>query len=341
MIKKNPIYNFNLLVLLIACFTCIVINAQNDSLADKLVGNEFIQKFPDAITLRLEFNDHINSFEVNDKGNDLKYTVSPNLQARTSISVQFRSIDIEIGFTPEFLKFAKDEDLYGKTKTFHLGFKTLLGQWLQGLEYSHTKGYYLDDINIDLDGNILTFPELRVTNIGGSTEYIFNPNFSYRARTNQNEWQKKSAGSFVPGVLYYYTRFNEQGKDNTTSLEFVVTPAYHYNLVIAENFLFSAGTAAGIGINNSTTKFKEDNFKESLTSLATFIQFTGGVGYNSKTFYAGVLGNLRFNNYNDGRQERLEDKQIYGNFYVGYRFDAPKIVLETAQKVNSLLGLKK
>lgn len=305
------------------------------------IDTTYIQKFPDAITLRLQFDDHINSFKINDFGNGLKYTVAPNLNAKTSISFQFRSIDIAIGYTPTFLKFAKDEDVYGKTKVFNLAFKTVIGKWLQGLEYSRTKGYYSADLfKGTLKDEVVLFSDLKVTYIGGSTGYIINPNYSYRALTTQSEWQKKSAGSFVPGVLYYYTKFGGENKDATTSFDFVVTPAYFYNYVFANHFLLAAGATGGLGINHSTTKFPEDNFKESITSLSTSLQFTMGFGYHSKSFYTGVLANLQFNNHNDGRQSRLEDEQIFGQIYVGYRFDAPKLVLDTAQRVNTFLGVK-
>ncbi len=326
------------------CFIIICIDsaliAQNDAIYDAIEANSYIEKFPDAITVRFEFNDHINSFNINDKDNDLQYSVIPNLEARTAFSVQFRAIDVEIGYTPKFLRFTKVKDVFGKTKTFDLVFKTLIGQWLQGVQFSKTKGYYVEDINIDLGGEVLTFPDLKITYIGGSTGYIFNKNFSYRATTTQTEWQKKSAGSFVPSVQYFYTRFSDVGSDNTTSLDFIVTPAYFYNFVFKENFLFALGATGGIGINISKTEFKEENFNESITSLSTSVDFSGGIGYNSNKFYSGISANLQVNNHNDSRHSGLQDNQFFGEFFVGYRFDAPKIVLETADKVNTFLNLK-
>jgi hypothetical protein len=49
---------------------------------------------------------------------------------------------------------------------------------------------------------------LRTLKVGGITSYIFSKKFSYHAIVSQREKQLKSAGSFMPNFLFYYTDYN-------------------------------------------------------------------------------------------------------------------------------------
>jgi len=287
------------------------------------ISNPYIENFNNYISARLSINNGFQSFDVHDRNNNLRFKLTPNQQIRSTATLMFRFIEIDIGYTPTFLKFNKDNDIRGKTKNFTIGTRFYLKKWMQNLQYTSTKGYYVEGGQVGINENIF-FSDLRVTKIGGSTSYVFNPNYSFRAIYTQNEWQKKSAGSFVPSVNYYYTKIsdNDPGTDHT--IDIAAGPAYFYNLVLHDHFLVSAGVYAGIGYNSTKTTYTDGTPNEKNSGLSWQAQYRAAAGYNNEQFYTGA--NINFNSfyYNSGPGIKLADQQHYFEFYIGYRFRTSK-----------------
>jgi hypothetical protein len=63
------------------------------------------------------------------------------------------------------------------------------------------------------------------------------------------------------------------------------------------------------------------------------------IGYNSDRFYTGVTTNFNLFFHKVDRYSRIEDEQIFMEFYIGYRFKAPKSWLKAADKINKKFGL--
>ncbi|MGK0385404.1 MAG: hypothetical protein ACI849_000005 [Patiriisocius sp.] len=63
------------------------------------------------------------------------------------------------------------------------------------------------------------------------------------------------------------------------------------------------------------------------------------IGYTSRGFLFGITGNLDSNWYNEGNRTNIENDRFYAKAYVGYRFDAPKLVEKTFNYINETLGL--
>ena len=164
---------------------------------DKKVDNIYIRKFPEKITTRLSLVNTGNSFFINDSENGISYNLKPNTREYLGLSVLFRSVELDFGFLPDFLKENEDN---GNSKLFNLNFRMFLGQWMQTIDLYQQKGFFADLNDLEI-----AYPDVKIFKIGGTTSYIFNPNFSFRAIGFQNEWQRKSAGSFIPGLHYYYT----------------------------------------------------------------------------------------------------------------------------------------
>jgi hypothetical protein len=243
-------------------------------------------------------------------------------------SILFRSIEIDFGFAPKFLKSNQDNE---DSKLFNLNFRMFQNQWMQTIDLYSQKGFYfiLNNERENISG-IKTFK------IGGSTSYIFNKNFSFRAIGFQNEWQTKSAGSFIPRLFYYYTKYtlNEDGlSENAYSYDIAIAPSYYYNLSIHKNFLFSIGASAGIGINHSSN-IGDGNLTSPL------YEFSGRVviGYNSETFFGGMNSSLLILEHDVDRYTRQDDTIPYLEFYIGYRFKAPKKLMKLADDFNRKFG---
>ncbi len=164
-------------------------------------------------------------------------------------------------------------------------------------------------------------------------------NFSFRAISFQNEWQRKSSGSFIPSMSYYYTKFSDDTAQSSKFFDISIGPSYYYNWVLHKHLLFSLGGYTGIGMNVTNTKYEDESFNQRLTSIAYDIVGRTAIGYNSNRFYTGVTANVNLFFHKVDRYSRIEDEQVFLEFYIGYRFKAPKSWLRAAKKVNSELGI--
>lgn len=220
-----------------------------------------------------------------------------------------------------------------------MGFRLYLGRWMQQLEWSNTKGFYIDVNQIDeaLQDNIL-LPELKVFKIGGTTSYVLNPNYSFKAVVKQNEWQRKSSGSFVPAASYTYTRIKDDAEIDKI-FNFALGPSYHYNLIIADRFLVSAGLFLGLGYNYTLVEFDDQREDYVINGLLVRSDLKLALGYNSTRFFVGGHVNLNSFSYNLDPKITFADNQQILEFYIGYRFKAPKKVIKIADDVQSKIGL--
>lgn len=289
-----------------------------------------IEKYDNHIKLRLGLSNSFNSFRIKDKTSHLDFTLSPNQRLRSTLTLIYKFIEIDLGYTPKFLRFNKDDALRGHTKFYNFGTRLYFGSWMQELQYVKTKGFYIDRKDIGIENNIL-FPHFQVQKIGGSTSYVFNPDFSFRAIFLQSEWQLKSAGSFVPSMSYYFTQIknNEPSKDHI--FDIAVGPGYYYNWIIHNKWLVSAGAYAGLGFNSTRTVYNDNKPDEVIDGLSFQTQFRITLGYNTERFFAGAATSLNSFSYNSDAQIHVADQQQFLEFYIGYRFKAPK-------RINRLFG---
>ena len=318
----TPIYNLMRIVILALLLQCVPASAQTE-IDSTGKTNYYIQKFDDYFSARLSLSNGFQSFKVDGGTKNTRFTLSPNQQLRTTATFMFRFIEVDIGYTPAFLKFNQDDDTRGKTKNFNLGTRFYINRWMQSLQYMSTKGYYVEGRQVGLNENIF-FSDLKVTKIGGSTSYVFNPNYSFRATYTQNEWQKKSAGSFVPSVSYYYTKINDSDPGTDYTIDIAAGPSYYYTLVLHEHFLLSGGVYGGVGYSSTKTRYTDGTTNEQSDGISWQARYRLAAGYNNDAFYTGA--NINFDSFyhHSGSGIKLADQQHYFEFYVGYRFKASK-----------------
>ncbi|QYA24949.1 DUF4421 domain-containing protein [Gramella sp. MT6] len=303
-------------------------NAQDIEL-DSIKELNYIQKFPNKITGRLFYINTSNSFEFKGRLTDQRVSLTPNKQNRIGASIAFKAIKLSYSFAPDFMAENQDNE---DSKLFNIGLRTYLGKWMQTLNLYNEKGFYLEAY-----GQELYLPRTSSLKIGGSTGYIFNENFSFRSITNQDEKQLKSAGSFLPQLIYYYTKYGIKGDGDSGqqvdekyhSVDVALSPGYYYNWVPTKNLMISAGAAAGLGVN-----FSNGTDSESLTSLLYDLNFRGAINYDFSDFYAGAQYSYLILNHNTDRTTYTEDNIPYFEAFIGYRFKAPKKILDISDDVN-------
>lgn len=292
-------------------------------------NSTYKESFPDKVTLRLSLQTTSNSFTLRDKITRNKTEFIPNDKSYLGLSVLFRFLEVDFGYAPNFLSENKDN---GDSKLITFNIRTFFGQYMQTVDIYKQKGFFIrtQELTLPID-------DLKTFKIGGTSSYIFNPDFSFRAIGFQNEWQKESVGSFIPSISYYYTKFKLEDPIIENQLEYsfkmAVGPGYYYNWVFDENFILSAGATGGLGFNLSKSQGKT-----SLDGLAQLIfRLTGG--YNSENFFSGVNINTQLLTHTSAENFVLDDSISFLEFYVGYRFDAPKKWIAKADEISRKFGI--
>jgi len=139
--------------------------SQNDSLT-KIT---YIKAFQDKISTRISLINTSNSFYIYDKNNEEHFKLEPNKTNYLGFSVLFRSLEIDYGFSPNFLSANKDNK---DSRLFTLNFRMFYNQWMQTIDFYNQKGFYIKG-----NSNTFELPGVKTLKIGGSTSYIFNKNF--------------------------------------------------------------------------------------------------------------------------------------------------------------------
>jgi len=293
-------------------------------------NSHYKEAFPDKITLRLSLQTTSNNFTLRDKITRSKTEFIPNDKSYLGLSVLYRFLEVDFGYAPNFLSENKDN---GDSKLITFNIRTFFGQYMQIVDIYKQKGFFIRTSDLTLPIN-----DLKTFKIGGTSSYIFNSDFSFRAIGFQNEWQKESVGSFIPSISYYYTKFKLEDPIIENQLEhsfkLAIGPGYYYNWVFDENYLVSAGATGGLGFNLSKSQGVT-----SFNGLAQLVfRLTGG--YNSESFFSGVNINTQLLTHTSADNFILDDSISFLEFYVGYRFDAPKKWIAKADEISRKFGIE-
>lgn len=348
--KQNPkrtshreIWSYLILLVIFLSFTPIV--GQNKSQKDTV---NFIY-YPDKIMIRANLSTQTDSYLLNNKkGSNLN--LETNNSYKLFLNIDYKFIGFSYGFYPKFFGDNKDENLKGKSSFSDYNFRFFLGRWLQTVQYSKTKGFYVSNMSdfspdwVEGKDPYLQFPDFKTIQFGMSTSYIFNPKFSLKSITSLTEWQKKSAGSFVPSLAYSYNTIkskisNYDGKQKEFDVR--LAAGYYYNFIIWERFYIAPNLSPSIGV-----KFLKDKGIDSgVTTIEKNAYFTrnldGGIkiGYNSDRILCGASLNFSTSSYNEDKSTAISNDKVYGLLYFGYRFDAPDFVRKPIEKIDGKIKM--
>ncbi|MBE4950543.1 DUF4421 family protein [Chryseobacterium culicis] len=335
----------NLLKAGLLAFSLLVIQvkAQSDTANTK--------SYADQVMIRVNLDTNIESyvFTAGEGKNASETVFSINNKTKTSLSVDYRIISATLSFAPRFLEGNNDDNMKGKSSYTDFSFRFFPGRIIQNLYYKNVKGFYVENMK-DLSPDwqegrdpYIQFPDLRVQTFGGSTSYILNKNFSAKAIYTQGEWQKKSSGSWVPFVDYDLTIFRntiDGVKDKEVQYNIGGNIGYFYNWVIGSKVNISPYLAVGIGGKFSSYRdYQNEGIKEN-AQYAT-IRMQGGlhVGFNTDRFLFGGKMNFNANGYDQKNNQTVENNNLYGLLYMGYRFAPPKVVKNTYDKIQKKIPI--
>ncbi|MGB5822153.1 MAG: DUF4421 family protein [Saonia sp.] len=307
-----------------------------------------ILSYVDKIIIKVNLDTQTDAYRVYDRSTNTRLELVPNSSLRIDLSLDYEFMGASIGFSPKFLPGNDDDAIKGKSSFTDYRFRFFLGNWTQEVQYASTQGYYVENTGdflpnwIEGEDAYLQFPEFRVRRWGGSTSYVLNPKFSLRNVVYQTEWQRKSAGSFVPTINYSYNRFSnlvEGSKMVENAIDVQLAASYYFTWAVHQNWFISQYISPGLGMRFSA--YEEEAATDLIERNNHLIATLDGgmqLGYSSRKVIFGLNMNFDFNWYNEDKTTSVVNNKLYGKLYFGYRFNAPKMVQKPFNWMNKKLG---
>jgi hypothetical protein len=241
-------------------------------------------------------------------GKSLAYR--PNNKLQFGLGVNHGFLGINLGINAPFVN--EDDEKYGETKYYDFTIRLFTPRFNTTLYFQNYKGYYLRNTKDMILGWEPGDPyyirgDIRSFTTGLELSYIFNASrFSCRAAVLQNEWQKKSAGTFlvggsliynvtngdssiVPTNLYYGLFFNDLKFDRSATFSIGPTFGYAYTFVIKKHFFIMGWINGSVNIGFTRLQLVQNENKVKSGSVFGFrSEFLLSAGYNSDRWYFGI-----------------------------------------------------
>jgi hypothetical protein len=316
----------------------------------KKVDSLYIESFADKFVVKLNVSTRTDTYTILNRTDGSKLSIAPNNNYRVFLSLDYQFFGFSYGFSPTIFAANNEDDIKGESSFSDFKFRAALGQWIQGFQISNTKGYYVENTGDFLPNwregidPYLQIPDFTSKIYGMSTSYVFNPNFSYRNLLYQTEWQKKSAGSFIPSLFYSYDLFtytieNEKIKDEIIPVRLAL--AYYYTFVVKENWFLGGNLSPALAVNFSKNTITNNNIQSisRSTEFSTSLEGSLQIGYASKKIIFGGGFKFDVNNYDVDELNTVLNDKTYGFIYFGYRFNTPGFIDRTYSKFADKVGL--
>jgi hypothetical protein len=309
-------------------------------------STNFIAYF-DKILIKANVSSQTDQYVLRDKAKE-DFKLRANNEFKLFLSLDYEFVGFSYGFSPKLFNENDDDDLKGHTSFTDYKLQFFPGQWLQTISYDKTRGYYVENTGDYIPGwSKNKDPYLQLFNLKNeqwamSTSYVCSPDFSFKNLIYQTQWQKKSAGSFVPSLYYDYNRYSFdfagiQALQKDFNLRLGL--GYYYTLIIADRIYLSPDIIPSIGLRYS--KFSStENGNTTVGNKVYVTRFLeGGVklGYNTDRWVAGGGFNFNINWYNEGPTSIVENNKFYGILYIGYRFTTPGFITKAYKKLSEKL----
>ena len=277
------------------------------SFLNEKIDTSYISDKTKMLTVRALASSKFNKYRFIDEGNSLTYRANNSYNIGLGAVYSFLGINVTV--KAPFLN--DDNDKYGKTKKLDIQAYAFPRKVALDLYLQYYKGFYVLENGITqpylpADRNPVR-ADITTQHIGVNGSYVFNAKkFSFRAAFIQNEYQKKSAGSpllgggihynrisgdsaIIPADISYSNFFDNSGFNKAGAFSVGVHGGYAYTLVIAGHIFITGAALAGVGGNYSYLRDDANDVFKRRVGLQANLAYKAAVGYNSETFYAGIL----------------------------------------------------
>jgi len=249
-------------------------------------------------------------FSFSDRKTDkiLSYAIHSKLSV--GVGFNYSVIGINVGFSPFRSNLSNEK--YGKTKSFDFRMNMYGRRILFDFYIMTHSGFYLSNPTSILADwpQTDTFPlrpDIQLFSTGLVVQYIFNnKKFSMRATYMQNEWQKKSAGSFLVGGEFFYSLFQGDSSfippevnppefmggydfNNSLSINLGISGGYSHTFVAWKHAFLALGASIGPQISYSSLNCDKTSFSSAGFTFGLNVNFRTGFGYNSRKWYIGLF----------------------------------------------------
>jgi len=263
----------------------------------------YIEDHTEDLTVRIYGSRKYTYYDMVDKRMKEEVLYRPNTSNNLGFGFNYKFIGINIGFKLPFIN--NDDDKYGKTKYLDLQSHLYLRKLVIDFYGQYYKGYYLANRRFNPRALDLR-PDMYNTDLGLNVQYIFNDKkFSYRAAYLQNEYQKKSAGSFIVGGEFFAWKmkgdsalipsnlevegfFDNEPFHKTSSVSIAANVGYAYTLVIKKYFFITASLTGSAGVNQTTLNYLDGRKKNRELGWQLNNTVRLSAGYNSSRYFVGV-----------------------------------------------------
>lgn len=268
----------------------------------------YFERYPEHITARLYFSQKYTGLNIPgiDRSMELQYRANTKLNFGAGFTYHNFSVNFSYGFG-----FLNPDIEKGKTRSFDFQLHPYPENYSIDIYFMLYKGLYLDPKGYIPASNLLPYyfrEDIRQNIFGLSMYRLTNAKrFSYRAAMIQNEWQKRSAGSFLFGgsALYALSKgdsalipseelslFPQDGMKKLSLFKIGPGIGYAYTLVVKKHFFLTASLIANLDVSFVSEDGLEGG-KENNTSVNPSATYKSAIGYNSDTW--NVSANLAGN----------------------------------------------
>jgi len=297
---------------------CIFILGATYTIQGQNLDSNYLENYQHLLTARLYLSQKVTTYEYYPEDNSFDINYSPNTSLNLGIGATYQRITLNLGYGYQFLN--QDEEL-GQTRYLDLQAHLSADKYILDFFGQFYRGFYLNQETPLPEGEYYTRPDIGVIMIGANFQGIFNyKKYSMRSLLFQDEWQKKSAGSWLLGGQVFYTRgrsdstivpyFIEDERGLAQAINFAeiaIAPGYAHNFVIKKHFYF--GFAFKLGLGMGVSNFEESETEERVSNLYISPNpgLRVGLGYNSEksAFSILVISQSVNTNLNDGDQRFL------------------------------------
>jgi len=303
----------------------------------KLKGYDTLYRvnYFENIIIKTEFSSDIREIEYINGVTGNRISLLPISEYQIGASIDYKWIALGVSFTPKFLMNSEFRDEVEKSSSLGLSINFFYSdRWRQELSYNTFKGFY-SEIELNDKGikKNIALSDTKYESFEGSTYFIINKNFSFRAHYAQTERQLKSAGSFIPRLKYGYNKtnivFNSDEFINEINQinNYVIIGqiGYLYTFVLNKKWFATIGVHPGVGYSYSELKYyKRPTPIQPFNNVTFTLDGELAIGYNDYRWFFGTSLNYRNNNYTNNQEDEFSNLSDYFKVYLGYRFNDNK-----------------
>jgi hypothetical protein len=303
-------------ILLSSGILCLTLSGQAavaqiiDKIEQVKLDSNYVSVYKDELTARFFISRKQNGYNLSSRliSPWMKYRTNDNLLLGIGYTYSFLTLNLAVKMP--FIN--TDDEVYGKSRYLDLNVHTIFRSYIIDFYLQWNKGYFVSnpervDPGWDPASGYPIRGDLRTHLWGMNVHHLFNSSrFSYKAAFQQNEFQKKSAGSPILGAEAYYMQaltdsatvgglippsgflgnnpFNQVDVAN-----FGANGGYAYTFVWKERLSLSLSTIFGISGGYNRVHYTDNSvtYRTGLTAgvtNSTRISF----GINSKYYYVGL-----------------------------------------------------